>query len=192
MSEFWHILFWLSFAFTIKQNDNYEFYWTTITFLLLNLRWGTLTLKSLLLPVTCYCGVRKCCCAFVLPSFCLRYALAISPIYRAKEDGKHISFTTVLKRNYILGIWEMVFTFFWGITCILVITIEINEIKFRIFRIAFQAILNLRNFSNEIIVTRAFLHSFSSIRNKVNQPEINAYCYIVETISSLFQSSDYT
>ncbi len=30
------------------------------------------------------------------------------------------------------------------------------------------------------------LHRFSCILNKVNQPEINAYCYAIETISRLY------
>ena len=32
----------------------------------------------------------------------------------------------------------------------------------------------------------AFLHLFSSILNKVNLPGINAYCYVIETISYLY------
>ena len=39
--------------------------------------------------------------------------------------------------------------------------------------------------NNGIIVTGAFSR-FSSILNKVNQPEINAYCYVVETVSRLY------
>ena len=38
-------------------------------------------------------------------------------------------------------------------------------------------------------ITRAFfasLHRFSSILNKVNLPEINAYCCVIETISRLY------
>jgi hypothetical protein len=51
--------------------------------------------------------------------------------------------------------------------------------------IAFQALPHFRNFTNGIIVTRAFFRRFSCIQNKVNQPEINAYCYVIETVSSL-------
>ena len=32
------------------------------------------------------------------------------------------------------------------------------------------------------------LHRFSSKLNKVNLPEINAYCYVVETISCLYSA----
>ena len=39
--------------------------------------------------------------------------------------------------------------------------------------------------NNRIIVTGAFF-TFSSILNKVNQPEISAYCYAVETIGRLY------
>ena len=57
--------------------------------------------------------------------------------------------------------------------------------------IAFQAIPYFQNFSHGIIVTGAFfasLHHFSSIQNKANQPEINAYCYVLETISRLYSA----
>jgi hypothetical protein len=39
--------------------------------------------------------------------------------------------------------------------------------------------------NNEIIVTRAFFRVFQDIPNKLNQPRINAYCYVIETISRL-------
>ena len=41
--------------------------------------------------------------------------------------------------------------------------------------------------NNGIIVIGAFF-AFSSILNKVNQPEINAYCYVVETVSRLYSA----
>ena len=60
--------------------------------------------------------------------------------------------------------------------------------------IAFQAIPYFRNSINRIIVTGAFiasLHHFSSILNKVNQPEINAYCYAIETISRPYLTTQF-
>ena len=33
-----------------------------------------------------------------------------------------------------------------------------------------------------------FLHCFSSILNKQNQPEIYAYCYVIETISCIYST----
>ena len=39
--------------------------------------------------------------------------------------------------------------------------------------------------NNGITVARAFFSRFSSIPNKLNQPRINAYCYVIETISRL-------
>ncbi len=39
--------------------------------------------------------------------------------------------------------------------------------------------------NNGMTVTRAFFSRFSSIPNKLNQPRINAYCYVIETVSRL-------
>ena len=41
---------------------------------------------------------------------------------------------------------------------------------------------------NGIIVTGAFFSRFSSMLNKVNQPEFNAYCYAIETGSRLYSA----
>ena len=100
-----------------------------------------------ILIVTCYLLLQgqKRCCAFAMPSFCLRYAFASGslPFDGASTDLQRTNngFTTDLQWNCIGGI------------------------------------------------TRAFfasLHRFSSILNKVNLPEINAYCCVIETISRLY------
>ena len=98
------------------------------------------------LIVTCYLlpQGQKCRCAFVLPSFCLRFMFA--PI-----DGV----STDLQRTYNGGRTELV-------------PEEITKAFF------------------------ASLHRFSCILNKVNLPRINAYYYVIETISRLYLSLIYS
>ena len=114
------------------------------------LKWDMLTLKSLLLPVTCYRRGRNA----AVPPFCLRCAFVLPSLQVRSNRWSINGLTTDLQRTCIGGSWEFsqnlieVGINFWGW-----------------FRNGFHV-----------------FHRFSSLLNKVKQPEINAYCYAIETI----------
>ena len=82
------------------------------------LKWDTLTLISLLLPVTCYRRVETMSClryAFVLPSLCLRFRFA--PIDGASTDLQRIynGTTTELHRRGYQSIFASSHRFLCGV-----------------------------------------------------------------------------
>ena len=92
--------------------------------------WDTLTLISLLLPVTCYC----------LPSTSLLPPLLL-PFFSHSKERTWNGLETDLKRTWNGGTTDL----------------QRNSIK------------------RETRAFFAYFHRFSSIQNKANQPEINAY-----------------
>ena len=110
---------------------------------------------------------------FVLPSLWLRswdYRMngPITDLQRTCNgpalEGVGSSRRISLKPTLILrNGFGMVFTFFWRIMYIMWLLLK----------------------TTELLLPELFSR-FSSILNKVNQPEINAYCYVVETVSRLY------
>ena len=111
-----------------------------------------------MLPVTCYRRVRNA----VVPSLCLRSAFASGSLqvhFRfAPIDGA----STDLKRTYNGPASE---------------SVESSR------GITLKSVFSLGNGFGMVFTFYIVLHRFSSILNKVKLPEINAYCYAIETIS---------
>ena len=116
-----------------------------------------------ILIVTRYCRVITA----VVPSLCLRSESAPRTIGSTDLERTYNGPITDLKRTYNGTASEGV---------------ESSR------RISLKPVFRLGDGFGMLFAFYIVFRRFSSIQNKANQPEINAFCYVIETISRLYIS----
>ena len=154
------------------------------------LKWDTLTLISLLLPVTCYRRVETMSClryAFVVPSLCLRFRFA--PIDGASTDLQRIynGPTTELHRRDSRAFFASFPRFLCGVNEFGMLSTKSGLCKpFR----------ENNSFSTIMSTTCCIITTKTVNRNRGKTrwicPQINAYCCVIETVSRLYPTLQFT